>query len=136
MGLMLLAMYMPPRPVILDTNLLLLPFQFKINILKELAYLIESSHYYLISSNTLGELEKLGKITGKNGMAARLALKMIKNNNIKVVRSDMNVDDWIVNYARDNNAVVCTNDAALRKRLKSFGIKMIAMKSRSKLGFV
>ncbi len=129
---------MPPRPVILDTNFLLLPFQFKIDILRELDYLIEVSHRYVISSKTLEELRRLGASVGKDGMAARLALKMIEANKDKIesVKNDMDVDEWIVEYATSSNAIVCTNDKELRKRLKRLHVKVVAMKSRSKLGFV
>ena len=126
---------MAPRDVVLDTNFLLLPFQFRINIIKELDYLIEKSHRYVISSRTLAELKKLGKAAGKNGMAARLALKMIDASKIDVVKSDMPVDDWVVRYSKDNNAIACTNDRLLRKRLMGLDVKVVTLKSRSKLGF-
>jgi rRNA-processing protein FCF1 len=126
---------MAPRDVVLDTNFLLLPFQFRINIIKELDYLIEKSHRYVISSRTLDELKKLGRTVGKNGMAARLALKMIGASKIDVVKSDMPVDDWVVRYAKGNNAIACTNDRLLRKRLMELDVKVVTLKARSKLGF-
>jgi rRNA-processing protein FCF1 len=126
---------MAPRDVVLDTNFLLLPFQFRINIIRELDYLIEVSHRYVISSRTLHELEKLGKTVGKNGMAARLALKLVKASGVEVVKSDMPVDDWVVRYSKDNDAIACTNDRILRKRLMGLGVKVVTLKSRSKLGF-
>ncbi|MDD5339995.1 MAG: nucleotide-binding protein [Candidatus ainarchaeum sp.] len=124
-----------PRDVVLDTNFLLLPFQFRINIIRELDYLIEVSHRYVISSRTLDELKKLGKLVGKNGMAARLALKMVKANSIDVIRSGMPVDDWVVRYAKENGAIACTNDRILRKRLMDLDVKVVTLKARSKLGF-
>lgn len=127
---------MPPREVILDTNFLLVPFQFKINIIKELDFLIDVSHKYVISSRTIDELKKVGKSKGKNGVAARLALEIIEHNPIEIIKNNMNVDDWIVEYAQEKNAIVCTNDAPLRRRLRPLGIKVATMKSRSKLGFV
>ena len=127
---------MAPRPVILDTNFLLLPFQFRLNIFTELEYLLEKSHKYVISSRTLSELERIGKSIGKNGMAARLALKMIGVSKIEVIQSKQEVDDWIVDYAKANHAIVCTNDTELRLRLKDLDIKTVSMKSKSKLGFI
>ncbi|MFH1520246.1 MAG: PIN domain-containing protein [Candidatus Micrarchaeota archaeon] len=129
---------MPPRIVVLDTNFLLIPFQFKIDIFKELEYLMEFSHNYVISSRTIYELEKLGKTIGKNGMAARLALKLLSANNkkIEVIENNTYVDDWIVDFAKENNAIVCTNDSKLRRRLRNASIKVIAMKSKSKVDFV
>lgn len=127
---------MPQKTVILDTNFLLIPFQFKINIIEEISYLLEGSCRYTISSRTVAELKKIGTSIGKHGMAARLALKLIGANPIEVIQSQLPVDDWIVEQAKNAGAVVCTNDAALRKRLKGLRIKMIVLKSRSKLGFV
>lgn len=129
---------MASRPVILDTNFLLVPFQFKVDILRELEYLLEYSHHYVISSKTMDELSKLGKILGKDGMAARLALKLVEANKarIEIIKSRKYVDEWIVEYAKQNGAIVCTNDSALRRKLKSLSIKVISMKSKSKLGVV
>lgn len=129
---------MPPRPVVLDTNFLLIPFRFKINIFSELDYLIEISHRYVMSSKTLEELKRIGRSIGKDGMAARLALKMVGAGKpkIEIIKNEMGVDEWIVDYARENGAIVCTNDAKLRRRLKQFEVKVVAMKSKSKLGFV
>ncbi|MFH1785572.1 MAG: PIN domain-containing protein [Candidatus Micrarchaeota archaeon] len=129
---------MSQRPVILDTNFLLIPFQFKIDIFRELDYLIEISHNYVISSRTITELETLGKRIGKDGMAARLALKLVVANSkkITIVENNDYVDDWIVEYAKTFNAIVCTNDSKLRKRLREARIKAITMKSKSKLGYV
>ena len=129
---------MAPRPVVLDTNFLLIPFRFRIDILRELEYLIEVSHHFVISSMSLSELKKLAERIGKHGMAARLALKLVEANRdkIEIVRSRAHVDDWIVGYAEKNNAMVCTNDSELRKRLRARDIKVITLKSKSKLGFV
>lgn len=129
---------MPSRPVILDTNFLLVPFQFKIDILRELEYLLEVSHHYVISSKTIDELKKLGKTIGKDGMAARLALKLVEANKakIEIIKSSEYVDEWIVGYATRTGAIVCTNDSALRRKLRSLDIKVISMKSKSKLGVV
>ncbi|MBN1169785.1 nucleotide-binding protein [Candidatus Micrarchaeota archaeon] len=127
---------MPPKIIILDTNFLLVPFQFKINIFKELEQMLEVSHKFAISSQTISELKKIGKGKGKNGIAARLALRILETNPIEIIKNDAAVDDWIVNYSKETNAIVCTNDTNLRRRLKSHRIKIVTMKSKSSLGFV
>jgi rRNA-processing protein FCF1 len=127
---------MAPRIVILDTNFLLVPFQFKINVIKELDYLLEVSHKFVISSQTIIELENLGKSKSKTGIAARLAKKILETNSIEVIKNDQHVDDWIVEYAKEHNAIVATNDTLLRKRLRPFKIKVVVVKSRSSLGFI
>ena len=129
---------MSARLVILDTNFLLIPFQFKINILRELDYLLDVNHRYIISSRTIYELNKIAESIGKDGMAARLALKLVEANKakIEVIQSDVFVDQWIEEYAIQNKAIVCTNDSRLRLKLKNLDIKTVTMKSKSKLGFV
>ena len=129
---------MAPRPVVLDTNFLLIPFQFKIDILRELDYLIDVSHRFVISSKTIKELMEIAKSVGKDGMAARLALKLVEANRAKIdiIESDEYVDHWIADYARANRAIVCTNDSGLRRKLRELDVKVVSMKSRSKLGYV
>jgi hypothetical protein len=129
---------MAPRLVVLDTNFLLVPFQFKIDILRELDYLIDVSHRYVISSKTIKELKKIGESIGKDGMAARLAIKLVDASRMKIdiIESDEYVDRWIEDYAIANNAIVCTNDSRLRKRLRDLDVKVVSMKSRSRLGYV
>jgi len=129
---------MGARLIVIDTNFLLLPFKYKINIIKELDYLVEKNHQLVISSRTMDELAMIGKKIGKDGMAARLAMKMIDaaGKGFLVVESSDIVDDWIVSYASKNNAMVCTNDSQLRRRLKALKLKVITMKSKSRIGFV
>ena len=129
---------MVSRPVVLDTNFLLLPFQFKIDILRELDYLIDYSHHYVISSRTVKELQKIAGAIGKDGMAARLALKMVEasKTKIEIIQNDQYVDEWIEEYAKLNSAIVCTNDSRLRRKLLDSDLKVVSMKSRSKIGFV
>jgi rRNA-processing protein FCF1 len=129
---------MAPRHVVLDTNFLLVPFQFKIDIMRELDYIIDVSHRYVVSSKTIKELKKIGESIGKDGMAARLALKLVDASRLKIdiIESDEYVDKWIEDYALANNAIVCTNDARLRKRLRDLDVKVVSMKSRSRLGYI
>ena len=129
---------MPSRSVIIDTNFFLLPFQFKINIMRELEFLLDFSHSFVISSKTISELQKLSASVGKHGAAARVGIKILEANkdNIKIIKDDRHVDDWIVDYATENNAIVCTNDSKLRRRLKAARVKVITMKSKSKLGYI
>lgn len=129
---------MPPRQVILDTNFLLVPFQQKLDIFSELEYLLDFAHTYVISSKIPKELERISKNKGKKGIAARLAIKLLEANSHRITRvsSRIPVDEWIIRYAEKEGAIVCTNDRKLRKRLKEKKIKVIALKGKSKVGFV
>lgn len=118
----------------LDTNFLLLPYQFRIDIRKQIEELLEAPHELIVPSGVVSELRKLGKGRGKEGAAARFALRMVGLIGARIVRSSGKVDDWIADYAVKEGAVVCTNDAGLRHKLKNGRVKMIVLRSRSRLG--
>ncbi|MBI5046992.1 nucleotide-binding protein, partial [Candidatus Micrarchaeota archaeon] len=125
----------------IDTNFLLIPFQFKIDIFSELHYLIETNFTPVIPSGVVDELKKLSKGKGKEGMAARFALKVLevysKNNKLKILKSEGLVDDWILEKVKSKgDFIVCTNDTPLRTKLKRARVPVITMKSRSKVGFI
>lgn len=120
----------------MDTNFLLLPLQFKINIFEQIEGLLEFPHEMVVPSGVVGELRAISRGKGKNGAAARFALGLIKNRKARVVPSTKNVDDWIMEYAKKEGAIVATNDVLLRNRLKKEGVKVIAMRSRTRLAVV
>ncbi len=124
------------KKVILDTNFLLVPFQFRVDIRKQIEENLEEPHELVVPSGVVSELKKLGRGHGKEGAAARFAIKLLGLMAVKKVRSSGHVDDWIAGYAAKEGAIVCTNDAGLRHKLKNAGVKMIVLKSRSRLGVV
>ncbi len=120
--------------VILDTNFLLIPYQYKINIIKEIERLINEPYELVVPERVIWELKRMLKTKKRSKFAARLALEMIEKNKIKIIPSEGYVDDFIVNFCKRNRCVVCTNDYNLKKRLK--GIRIISMRSRASIGFV
>lgn len=120
----------------LDTNFLLLPLQFGVNIFKQVEELMEAPHEFVVPSGVVGELKVIARGRGRDGSAARFAMKLLESIKARHVPSNGNVDDWIVEYAVKEGAVVATNDMLLRNRLKKAGVKMIALRSRARLGVV
>jgi len=120
---------------VLDTNFLLLPYQFKIDILRELDEII-TGYEPVISTTIYDELKKLSKKKGKHGMAAKFAIKIVDANKVKKIKTKTGADDWVVEYCGKTGAVACTNDIKLKKKLKSKKIKVIGLKSKSRLGFL
>ncbi|NYZ77300.1 nucleotide-binding protein [Candidatus Micrarchaeota archaeon] len=129
---------MPPRAVIIDTNFLLIPFKFRIDILTELERLIDVHRQFVITSKTVKELENLAENAGKQGAGARLALKILDANKkgIEIVESNKPVDLWIEEYAEKHGAIVCTNDIELKKKLKDNGIKVVSLRGKTKIDYV
>ena len=124
------------KKVVLDTNFLLIPYQFRIDVFRQIERLLEVPHELVVPSGVVSELKKLSKGKGKEGAASRFALKLLDAYKVKKVRSKGGVDGWIAEYAGEENAIVATNDVGLRNRLKKGGVKMIALRSRARLGVV
>jgi rRNA-processing protein FCF1 len=129
----------PPRKVILDTNFLLVPLQFNLDIFKVLERLLEAPHDVMVSTSIISELKRLAKNRGRQGAAARFGLKLVEIrkglDKLKVVKGTSPVDDWIVEYASENRALVCTNDVILKKKLKAKGVKIIVLRTKTRLDF-
>jgi len=111
--------------IILDTNMLMVPVQFKIDIFSKL-------HGELYTMDLcVKELEKLSKGKDKDGAAARVALVLLKTKKVKILKGrKRNVDSAIVEKAKDGNYIVATNDVCLIKTLKTYGIKIIRLKQK------
>lgn len=126
------------REVVMDTNFLLLPFQFKIDIFTELDFLIDEPYELVISSKVVAELEGLSKKIGKTGAGARFALRLLEVNSkkIKIIDSDVFVDNWIKEYTSGKRTIICTNDGPLKRALKKNKLKVIGLRTKTKLGYI
>lgn len=127
---------MSGKKVVLDTNFLLVPYQFGLDIFIEIERILEVPHEFIVPSGVVAELEGLGKGKGKEGAAARFALKLLGAHKCTSVESAGNVDGWILEYAPSEGALVATNDRSLRNRLKKRGVKVISLRSRASIGVV
>lgn len=123
------------RKVILDTNFLLLPFQFKVDIFAEIERLI-GKFEPIVLSTTLNELKKLVDLRSvKTSRLALSAMELVKRCRIIEVdvRSEENYDDVILRIAKENNYIVATNDKLLRRKLRRAGITTIFLRQRAYL---
>jgi uncharacterized protein len=131
------------RAILLDTNFLLMPHQFGINVDIQLERLLQEPHYFAICEPVMEEVRKIALGHGKKGVAARVGIKWAEKANMKVIakaetgsESDF-ADDWIVAFCEKNpGTIVCTNDYELRKRVKkTAGCRVIAMRTRAGIGW-
>ncbi len=111
--------------IILDTNFLLIPGQFKIDIFEKLR-----GDKLIILEPCIKELERISKGKGKDGTSAIIALTLLKKHNIKVIKTSGPADKAIINHATKHECAVATNDKALIKRLKSYSIKIIRLRQK------
>lgn len=108
-----------PTSIILDANALLMPFQFKMNLDKELKRLFGEIPVF-VPSSVLGEL---GNSLDKNSKAA-LALARKYN----IVETELFGDDAVLDLAQERSAAVVTNDRELIKRLRELRIPVIRLR--------
>ena len=113
--------------VILDTNALMVPEQFGVDIFSELPRL--GYVQWLVPASVLGELRSLARTAhkGADKVAARVALGLAEQ--CSVVGEDArDADLAIEELALSSGAAVFTNDKALKKRLFSKGITVIYLR--------
>jgi len=123
-----------PR-VILDSNALFVPLQFKIDIFKELDTMLDRNFEPIIISPVKNEITKFAE-TGSPKMRknASYAVKLAeKCTLIEVDEEQGSADDAIVKAAHDLHAAVFTNDAKLRKRLRNINVPVIYVRQKSRL---
>lgn len=117
--------------VILDSNFLIDILRFKLDLdnIKEICGRCE----LIVFDSVVDELEKISKSKGKNGQYARLALKILKLKNIKILKIEgKDVDETILNFV-NRDMVVATNDRELRKKLKVKDIKTIYIRNKKRM---
>lgn len=127
------------RQIILDTNFLLIPGQFGVDIFTEIDKICAFRYELVVLEQTIKELETLTQkqdIKGKDKQAAKLALQMIKNKaetqTINIVASDETyVDQVIINMAKkDKTLLIATQDKALKQKLKDLGNQLIILRQK------
>ena len=122
--------------VILDSNALFVPLQFKIDVFNDLNRLLKRSFELILLSPVKRELEILaGKGTPKMRKKASYALKLAEKCKYVEVETPASAltDDTIVKIAKEWKAAVFTNDRQLKKRLRDISVPVIYVRQKSRL---
>ena len=114
------------RTVILDTNALMMPFQFGVDPEAEVSRIFGTARI-VIPSSILGELRRLAEKKPE----ARAALRYAER--FEVMETEMSGDDSVVGMAVRLDAAVVTNDSGLRRRLRAKGITVLYMREKNRL---
>ena len=130
------------KQVVVDTNMLLVPGQFQVDIFTELERVMDETYEIVILDSTLKELDKLSQGKGDDARAARLGKMLVQHNQkrdfaaaansqckgLKIVQGSSDyADDAIVAIAEDDT-IVATNDGGLKRRLLERGVRVIYLK--------
>jgi len=137
------------KKILLDTNFLMIPGQFLVDIFDGIAQAMHEPYELIVLDKSLSELEKLATGNSMDARAARLALALVraheessptilqkivglapqgKQKRLKVVSVSGKgyVDDALLRIA-DDDTLVATQDAALRRRLRERGIPCVVL---------
>jgi len=122
--------------VILDSNALFVPLQFKIDIFSDLKRLLNRNFELILLSSVKRELKTLAeKGSPKMRKNASYALQLAEK--CKYIKVDdlasTPTDDVIVKVAKEWGSPVFTNDRELRKRLKDISVPVIYVRQKSHL---
>jgi rRNA-processing protein FCF1 len=120
--------------VLLDTNMLLIMAN-GIPVLEQIEEKLLTKPRYIVIKPVYDELVRIADSEKPSiSRRARLALEIV-NRYCEIVDYAVNpgetVDDAILRYASENNAVVATNDKELRRRLRSRGLPEIYLREES-----
>jgi len=122
--------------IIIDTNALMVPAEFGVDIFSELSKL--GFDEWIVPSGVARELEGIAsRGRGKGRSAARVALALTDRcQMIEAEGAAGNVDDSILELAVEMKVAVFTNDAELKGRLQEGGVKVVYLRQRSYLASI
>jgi hypothetical protein len=118
--------------VILDTNALMTPAQFGVDIFSELERL--GFCRFLVPAGVVEELERLcANSRGREKSAASVALSLVRRCKVLDAKTKEPVDEEILKLAEEMHAAVFTNDRELKEKLKSRGVRLVYLRQKKKL---
>ena len=124
------------KKILLDTNFLLIPAQFKVDIFSEIERICNFNYKLYILDKTIEELNNIiEKQRGKNREAAKLALKLIKLKKISIIKTEetLTTDNLIIKKADKKEFIVATQDKFLKKQLKIKNTPLIVLRQKKRL---
>ncbi|MBI4176047.1 MAG: hypothetical protein HY518_02505 [Candidatus Aenigmarchaeota archaeon] len=100
---------------LLDTNFLMIPGKFRVDVFRELEQFEKPESYTL--GSVLRELDRLS-ISGPDSKNAKLALGMVRKENVRIMPDKAkSVDEELIKLA-GKGFVVCTQDREIIRALK------------------
>ena len=114
--------------VLLDTNALMVPEQFGVDIFAELERL--GYYQFLVPTPVLRELRALANLADgkKDRLAAKVALGLAER--CEIIEAAGEADQVLLELALKTDAAVFTNDKELKKKLSSRGVTVVHLRQR------
>jgi hypothetical protein len=117
--------------VLLDTNGLMVPGEFGVDVFEELERL--GYRRFLVLRPVLRELESLSRLADsrRDRIAARIGLLLAEG--CEIVEASGGADEALLDLALKTGAAVFTNDKELKKKLSTRGVTVIHLRQRRRL---
>lgn len=125
-----------PLRIIVDSNALFVPLQFKIDIFEELKRLLNRNFELVLISPVREELEKLAERgSPKTRKTASYVLKLAEEKCVyyRMDQSFKVADEAIIQLAKKWGCLVFTNDRELKRRLRNINVPVIYVRQKSRL---
>ena len=125
------------KKTIIDTNFLMIPLQFRVDIFSELNRICHFNYKLIVYGQTVEELKNvMQKQAGKNKKAAQFALKLIKLKNIEIIESWKKDVDSLILENLDKDTIVATQDIMLKKEVLEKGSSVIILRKKQHLQLI
>jgi len=124
------------KKILLDTNFLLIPIEFGVDIFSEIDRICNFNYKLHILDKTIDELNNIiEKQKGKNKGSAKFALKLVKLKKINIIKTKekLTTDELIIKKANKKEFIVATQDKFLKKQLKLKNIPLIILRQKKTL---
>jgi rRNA-processing protein FCF1 len=123
-----------PTKLLVDTNFLLIPVRFKVDIFEESENAVNDVVEFYVSSRVLDEIQIL-KDRSKGNFVRELKLAEKLSENCTVINDDSStrVDQSLINLAMREDMMIGTADAELRQNARKAGVKVVYLRQKSHL---
>ena len=123
-----------PTRILVDTNFLLIPVRFKVDIFTDSSDAVNDLTEFYVSSRVLNEIRLL-KEKSKPSFVKELQLAETYAGQCTLIEDsgDGEVDDSLVNLASRERMVLGTTDSELRQKARKAGVKVIYLRQRNYL---
>jgi hypothetical protein len=119
--------------IVLDSNALLMPFEWGIDIFRQSEKLVDGTAEFVVFAQSGNELSTKSR---KQQLRVKAIMAALANEGAEIIPGEGKVDDMIVDYATRHRGkvAVVTEDRKLMKRLKQVGlVQLIYSRDKSHL---
>ncbi len=123
---------LPPK-ILFDTNFLLIPLRFGVDIFEEAERVLNQPPEYYVTRSVLREIAQLKKGASPSFVKElNFAEKLAERCGVLEVEVEEGetVDESILRTAEGKGLIVGTTDAELRKKLREAGVKALVLRQR------